>query len=158
MGGWGDDTPEETLNNVKQMVKDRRLDIPIDQAFVPGVRRGYAILPYGAKEGEDQQQLRERLSAALKELGKPTYRWGPTQMGRRSTCGSSCRSRQKDAGESSSQGGAKDFASLWGRLETEWPTGTVWLRGVRVCSATTTQPGEAEEAGAGYCCKKSLQR
>eukprot|EP00439_Symbiodinium_sp_Y106_P078900 s1057_g17.t1 len=54
MGGWGDDTPaEETLNNVKQMVKDLRLDICAEQAFVPGVRRGFAILPYNAKEGED---------------------------------------------------------------------------------------------------------
>ena len=77
MGGWGDDTPaEETLNNVKQMVKDLRLDIPTDQAFVPGVRRGYAILPYGAKEGEDQQQLRERLSAALKRVRQANIQMG----------------------------------------------------------------------------------
>ena len=62
MGGWGDDSPaEETLNQVRQMVKDLRIDIDTEQAFVPGVRRGYAILPYEPREGEDQQRMRERL-------------------------------------------------------------------------------------------------
>ena len=77
MGGWGDDTPaKETLNNVKQMIKDLRLDICAEQAFVPGVRRGYAILPYNAKEGEDQQPLRERLSTALRRVRQANIQMG----------------------------------------------------------------------------------
>ena len=131
-GGWGDDTPaEETLNNVKQMVKDLRLDIPTDQAFVPGVRRGYAILPYGAKEGEDQQQLRERLSTALRQAniqmgthadGKAKYLWlqlsQSPERRRRVQLAGKCKRLCLTLGATLSQ------------VETEWPTGTVWLRGV----------------------------
>ncbi|CAE7637897.1 unnamed protein product [Symbiodinium sp. CCMP2592] len=67
---------EETLNKVKQMVKDLRLDICTDNAFVPGVRRGYAIIPYANKEGEDSQQLRERLTGALKRVRQANVQMG----------------------------------------------------------------------------------
>ena len=32
----------------------------------------------------------------------------------------------------------------------------MWLKGVRACSATTTKPGEAEEAGAGWINAKAI--
>eukprot|EP00439_Symbiodinium_sp_Y106_P068540 s3879_g11.t1 len=73
----GDDSPaEETLNQVRQMVKDLRIDIDTVQAFVPGVRRGYAIMPQGPREGEDQQQMRERLSAALRRVRQANIQTG----------------------------------------------------------------------------------
>ena len=34
----------------------------------------------------------------------------------------------------------------------------MWLKGVRVCSATTTKPGEADEAGAGWINTKAIAR
>ena len=77
VGGWGDDSPaEETLNQVGQMVKDLRIDIDTEQAFVLGVRRGYAILPYAPRDGEDQQQMRDRLSAALRRVRQANVQTG----------------------------------------------------------------------------------
>ena len=58
------------------MVKDLRIDIDTVQAFVPGVRRGYAIMPQGPREGEDQQQMRERLSAALRRVRQANIQTG----------------------------------------------------------------------------------
>ena len=44
------------------------------------------------------------------------------------------------------------------QVETEWPTGTVWRRGTRICSATTGKPSEAEDAGAGWISLKAIGR
>ena len=41
------------------------LDLDMAQLFVPGVRRGYAILPYQARAGESESQLQERLRGAI---------------------------------------------------------------------------------------------
>ena len=127
--GWGDDTPaEETLNQVRQMVKHLRLDISTEQAFVPGARRGYAILPYNAKEGEHQQQLRERLSAAFRRVrqaniqmgthadGKAKYLWlqlsqSPERrrrVQRAGKCKRLCRSRVAE-GDGVAEGGQSLF-------------------------------------------------
>ena len=163
MGGWGDDTPaEETLRGVQQMIKDLRVDVDTDMAFVPGVRRGYAILPYNPREGESPQDLRERLSGALRRVrqaniamgtnaeGKTRYLWMQLSQSperrRRVQLAGKCKRLCLSLGAALNQ------------IETEWPTGTVWLKGTRICSATTTKPGEAQEAGAGWINTKAVAR
>ena len=142
MGGWGDDTPaEETLNQVRQMVKD----LDTEQAVAPGVRRGYAILPYGARQGEDQQQMRERLSTALRRVrqaniqtgvhgdGKAKFLWMQlsqfSEKRRRVQLAGKCKRLCLTLGATLSQ------------VEIESSTGTVWLKGTRICSATTAKLG-----------------
>eukprot|EP00439_Symbiodinium_sp_Y106_P053430 s3505_g7.t1 len=45
MGGWNEDEHgEATLAASKQMVADLRIDLDVDQAFCPGVRRGFVII------------------------------------------------------------------------------------------------------------------
>ncbi|CAE7439471.1 C07A9.2 [Symbiodinium natans] len=54
MGGWKEDTPAaETLQHAQQAAATLQLEINMKDAFVPGVRRGYAIIPL--PHGHDPQ-------------------------------------------------------------------------------------------------------
>ena len=161
MGGWGDDTPaEETLRGVQQMIKDLRVDV--DQAFVPGVRRGYAILPYGPRDTETAQELRERLSGALHRVRQANIAMGTNAEGKtrylwmQLSQSPERRRRVQLAGKCKRL--CLSFGAALNQIETEWPTGTVWFKGTRVCSATTTKPGEAQEAWAGWINIKAIAR
>ncbi|CAE7939467.1 unnamed protein product [Symbiodinium sp. KB8] len=163
MGGWGDDTPaEETLRGVQQMLKDLRVDVDADQAFVPGVRRGYAILPYGPRENETAQDLRERLSGALRRVRQANIAMGTNSEGKtrylwmQLSQSPERRRRVQLAGKCKRL--CLSFGAALNQIETEWPTGTVWFKGTRVCSATTTKPAEAQEAGAGWINIKAIAR
>ncbi|CAE7730219.1 unnamed protein product, partial [Symbiodinium sp. CCMP2456] len=152
MGGWGDDTPaDETMRGVVQMIKDLRVDVDTDQAFVPGVRRGYAILPYGPREGENPQELRERLSQALRRVRQANIAMGTNAEGKTKYLWMQLSQSPERRRRVQLAGKCKrlclSFGATLSQIETEWPTGTVWFKGTRVCSATTTRPGEAEEAG-----------
>ena len=163
MGGWGDDTPaEETLRGVQQMIKDLRVDVDVDQAFVPGVRRGYAILPYGPRDNETAQDLRERLSGALRRVRQANIAMGTNSEGKtrylwmQLSQSPERRRRVQLAGKCKRL--CLSFGAALNQIETEWPTGTVWYKGTRVCSATTTKPPEAQEAGAGWMNIKAIAR
>ena len=54
-----------TLEAAKAMVAQLRLDIDFEEAFVPGIRRGYDIVPYTARSGEAESCLQERLRGAM---------------------------------------------------------------------------------------------
>ena len=69
LGGWDPDTAAETmLDLAKTFIRELRLDVDTDEMFVPGVRRGFAILPYGARPGESNLEMRQRLQAALAKV------------------------------------------------------------------------------------------
>ncbi|CAE7200817.1 unnamed protein product [Symbiodinium sp. CCMP2592] len=116
MGGWSDDSPaDETLAKMKQIVKDLRLDICTEQAFVPGVRRGYAIIPYSAKEGEDPQQLRDRLTGALRRVRQANVQMGAHADGKAKYLWlqlSQSPERRTEPTESGGEGGQDDLLEL----------------------------------------------
>ena len=66
MGGWsGDNMAASTLLAAKAMVAQLRLDIDFGEAFVPGIRRGYVIVPYTTQcqeilRGDDKSAPDER--------------------------------------------------------------------------------------------------
>ena len=52
MGGWAEDNvASNTLESAKAMVAQLRLGIDFGEAFVPGIRWGYAIVPYATRVG-----------------------------------------------------------------------------------------------------------
>ena len=66
MGGWSEDNvAANTLESAKAMVAQLRLDIDLSEAFVPGIRRGYVIVPYSTRTGETESQCQERLREAM---------------------------------------------------------------------------------------------
>ncbi|OLP76853.1 hypothetical protein AK812_SmicGene43157, partial [Symbiodinium microadriaticum] len=123
-----------------------------DFAFVPGVRRGYAILPYGCRENESAQDLRERLSGALRRVKQANIAMGTNSEGKtrylwmQLSQSPERRRRVQLAGKCKRL--CLSFGAAFNQIETEWPTGTVWFKGTRVCSATTTKPAQPQEAGA----------
>ena len=65
MRGWAEDNvASNTLESAKAMVAQLRLDIDFGEVFVPGIRRGYAIVPYAyaTRPGETEGQCQERLT------------------------------------------------------------------------------------------------
>ena len=69
LGGWDPDTAAETmLELAKTYIRELRLDVDVERLFVPGVRRGFAILPYATRPGESNLEMRQRLQAALAKV------------------------------------------------------------------------------------------
>ena len=62
-----------TLEAPKHMVAQLRLDIDLGEALVPGIRRGYAIIPYSTRSGEAESHLQERLRGAMSRLRQANF-------------------------------------------------------------------------------------
>ena len=118
MGGWADDQDAAvTLQLAKDAITSLQLDVDMDEAFVPGVRRGYLVVPYPARRAE---------SEGVKRLWM-AYSQTPER-----------RRRARYAGKVKrlvlEQGGNKD------NLQVECATGTLWYQGRRIASATAPSP------------------
>ena len=56
IGGWKDDTDADfTLKAVQDFIRDRALPLPAHEAFVPGQRRGFAVVPVVPVDRETRQ-------------------------------------------------------------------------------------------------------
>ena len=75
IGGWDENTPAaETLHHAHSTAAQLRLDIDMEGAFVPGIRRGYAIIPLKSE-------------CPSKRSGTPTSFWGRSRTARGSAFG-----------------------------------------------------------------------
>ena len=91
MGGWADDQDANTtLQLAKDALKKLQLDVDMEEAFVPGVRRGYllVVVPYGPRNNESEGNMYSRLTSAIQKVrkarqatgamnpdGQPKYLW-----------------------------------------------------------------------------------
>ena len=63
-GGWdADQDAEEILRLVKGHINDLHIDLDVEEAFVAGLRRGFAIIPIAPRVG-----FRGRIRTALKQI------------------------------------------------------------------------------------------
>ncbi|CAE7559110.1 unnamed protein product [Symbiodinium sp. CCMP2592] len=155
VGGWD---PDQDATTTKEAVADvlKTVDAPIalDSLFVPGVRRGYAILPIDDRMGEHFDQRKQRIQEVIAKV-----RDANIQLGRRADGGikrvwiamSQPPDRRRRARLAAkvkrlylTLGGAKDA------LQMEFSTGTAWINSTKVCSATAPKPGGTEDAGPGW--------
>ena len=68
-GGWdADQHHEETLRLVKQHLCAIKADLDLSQAFVPGLRRGFAIVPLNKNTGESEADMRTRVQTILRAV------------------------------------------------------------------------------------------
>ena len=82
MGGWPEDQQASaTLEKAKEMVRRLRININMEHAFVPGVRRGYAIVPYGPQGGETPEQMRTRIRESLTKAKEANVKLGTRASG-----------------------------------------------------------------------------
>ena len=146
MGGWADDQEASTtLQLAKDAVNNLHLDMDMEEAFVPGIRRGYLVVPYGPRNRESDGSMHGRLTAAIQKVrqahqatgalnpdGQPKHLWlAYSQTPER-------RKRARYAGKVKrlllEQGAEKES------LQVEFATGTLWYKGRRIASATAPAP------------------
>ena len=126
-------------------VNSLKLDVDMSEAFVPGVRRGYLVVPYATRHMETESNMHSRLTAAIQTVrqahqatgalnpdGSTKHLWlAYSQTPER-------RRRIRYAGKVKclmlENGGTKEG------LQVEFATGKVWYQGRRVASATAPAP------------------
>ena len=155
MGGW--DPGQEaaaTKEAATDILRSVEAPIPTDGLFVPGVRRGYAILPIDDRVGESFEQRRQRVQEVISKVrganlhlgqrpdGTPRRVWiamsQPPERRRGACLAAKVKRLYLTAGG--------DI----GALQMEFSTGTAWVHNAKICSATAPRPGGTEEAGPGW--------
>jgi hypothetical protein len=154
LGGWDPDTAAaDMLRHAKRLLQELRLDLDVDDIFVPGVRRGFAILPYGARTGEAPEAMSSRIQGAITKVKASNYVapgrqrpiWlvpsrSPAERKRSALAGKTKRLILQLSTDAGSPAPA---------LEVERGSGTVWLQGTRVASASSSPPQHAEPVTSG---------
>ena len=69
LGGWDPENPAaDTLREAKQLLQNLSIDLDIGEIFVPGIRRGYALIPVPDRPGENPEDKRKRVQAAISRV------------------------------------------------------------------------------------------
>ncbi|CAE7573262.1 pksJ [Symbiodinium sp. CCMP2592] len=155
IGGWD---PDQDAATTKEAAGDvlKTVGAPIDLGplFVPGVRRGYAILPIDEPMGETFEQRKQRIQEVIAKV-----RDANVQLGRRPDGGTRrvwiAMSQPPDRRRRARLAAKvkRLYLTLGGdknALQMEFSTGTAWINGVKVSSATAPKPGGTEDAGPGW--------
>ncbi|OLP76219.1 Stage V sporulation protein K [Symbiodinium microadriaticum] len=163
IGGWHpDQAAEDTLKAAREVL--RSLDVPLngDELFVPGLRRGYAILPITPKPFEDEDARRARIQGAIQKVRNANVMLGKNEAGgmRKLWIAISQsperRKRAKLAGKVKRM--ILEMGGAVRDMEVEFATGTVWYQHQKVSSATAEKPPIAETAGAGWVDVKHIAK
>ena len=90
-----------TLQLAKDAVTSLQLDVDMEEAFVPGVRRGYLVIPYNARREETDGHTHNRLTTAIQKVRQANQKQREPQirMEQSSTCGWHTRKLQKEGAE-----------------------------------------------------------
>ena len=161
MGGWSEDNvAANTLESAKAMVAQLRPDIDLSEASVPGIRRGYVILPYSARTGETESQCQERLRGAMARVRQANILTGeegpqgPRRLWLNFSTPPDRRKRAILAGKIKravlEAGGRKD------QLEVEFATASVWFRGKKVAGEGTAPHDHVVQVGCGWVDENAL--
>ena len=163
VGGWDNDqSASTTLQLVKQHLAELQCDLDVEESFVPGLRRGFAIVPIHARPGEDNLEYRRRVREALQRIREARIVTGQRQQG-------GDRHMWAAMSESPERRRRAQFAGKIKRLileengdrrelEVEFGTGNVWYSQVRVASAVLSPPTDADKVGVGWVCLPTLAR
>ena len=165
IGGWEGDTPAaDVLQRARDVARQLQLDLDLDHMFVPGVRRGFALIPLqGAREDETAEAYRQRIQGAITKVRHAKMQLGmraegegggvrylflamsqPPERRRRARLAAKVKRCLLELGGHKPQ------------IEAEFATGTVWYRGVRLSSASTQAPGGADYVGPGWVDIKAM--
>ncbi|CAE7547148.1 unnamed protein product [Symbiodinium natans] len=166
VGGWNDDTTAgDVLEKAQQALRMLKIDIDYQDMFVPGVRRGFGLIPLrGPRPGETDEGHRQRVQEAItkvrnakmqtghvrEDTGQPRYMFlaisQPPERRRRAKLAAKVKRCILELGGEHAH------------LEAEFATGTVWYKGLRVSSAAGPMKEGATEAGPGWIDTKALAR
>ena len=97
IGGWDPDQEAAlTKEAATDILRSVEAPIPTDGMFVPGVRRGYAILPIDDRMGESFEQRRQRIQEVIAKVRGANYTLANDPMAHPAEYGSPCHSRRTD--------------------------------------------------------------
>ncbi|CAE7704187.1 YCF1 [Symbiodinium sp. CCMP2456] len=69
MGGWPPETQaSEVLQKANEMARDLQLQLNMSDAFVPGVRRGFVLIPTTPQDGENDEAMRQRMQTCIRRV------------------------------------------------------------------------------------------
>ena len=81
MGGWSPDSPAgEVLQKANEMARDLQLQLNMSDAFVPGVRRGFVLIPLSPNDGESEEGMRQRAQACIRRVNSSNISLGRNPM------------------------------------------------------------------------------
>ncbi|CAE6934778.1 unnamed protein product [Symbiodinium sp. CCMP2592] len=155
IGGWPDEQASTvTLQKAKDIL--RQLEVPLDysEMFVPGLKRGYAIIPIPQKWGETEDQRREAVQVTLQKVRNANVMLGVGPTGAHKKLWMSLSQSPERCKKSRLAGKVKramlEMGAQISQLEVEFSTGTVWYNSQRLSSAVMELPQQAERAGVGW--------
>ena len=146
IGGWDpDQAGAETLQNAKDVIRELQVDVDTQNGFVPGLRMGYAILPFQPRAGESPDEARHRVQSCV----GASSRWDaepPLDSHQPKPRGPDKRKRAQLAAKTKRL--ILELGGNWGQLEVEYATGTAWYAGGRFCSSSLPKPSDSvQDAG-----------
>ena len=156
VGGWdSDQSAEDTLRRVKQHLSELRCDLDLAEAFVPGIRRGFAIVPIAARSGEPTADFRRRVPDALQAVREAKVITGERpQRGRTIMWAAMSESPERRRRAQFARKVKRLILETSGDrrlLEVEFGTVNVWYAKTEIiASAVITAPPDADKAGAGW--------
>lgn len=163
LGGWSaEQAASETLRLVKQHVAQLQVDLDMDDAFVPGLRRGFAILPLQPRDGEDHATHRGRVQEALRTIRAAKIITGPRPEGGNryffATMSQPLERRRRAQFAGKIKRLILEAGGRAQALEVEYGTANIWYNAVKVASGVTTAPNGAKIESGGWLTLSPLAR
>ena len=163
IGGWHpDQAADETLKAAREVL--RSLEVPLngEEMFVPGLRRGYAILPITPKPFEDEDARRTRVQGAIQRVRNANVTLGKNETGGMRKLWIAISQSPERRKLAKLAGKVKrailELGGTQRDMEVEFATGTVWYQHQKVSSATAEKPHSADTAGVGWADVKLMAK
>ncbi|CAE7036413.1 unnamed protein product [Symbiodinium sp. CCMP2592] len=133
VGGWSpDQEAATTLEKAKTVLRDLQVDVDMEGAFVPGLRRGYVIVPMTTRADEDTYTMRDRVQKAVVRVRNANVTLGDAVP---ALDGSVPTARAEGSHQA---------------LDVEFATGSVWYDNRKISSTGGPKPEGATDAGPGW--------
>ena len=148
-GGWEPDTHRDVImKELDQALRRADVGSLLDSApWVPGVRKHYALALFHARARESEEAVRSRMMAMVNQFQQA--QWDDGRNGRRVWAAMSKSPSERGKGQHASK--IRKLLYLLSRgvqgCEAEYSTGSVWLDGILLGSASRTAPDAATRPG-----------
>ena len=162
--GWdADQHHEETLRLVKQHLQELNANLDVSKAFVPGLRRGSALVPLTRHDGESDGDQRARVQEALRTIRAARVVTGQRRGGGNRFFFAALSQSPERRKRAQLAGKVKRLILEAGgdplRVEVEFGTANLfWYNGMKVASGVTSLPEGAIGEKAGWVHLASLAR
>eukprot|EP00439_Symbiodinium_sp_Y106_P009384 s3949_g1.t1 len=84
MGGWPPNTlAADVLDKANAMARDLKLEVSLQDAFVPGVRKGFVLMPLKPRADETEEEMRQKAEACIRRVSQAGVDLGPKPDGNR---------------------------------------------------------------------------